>query len=161
MTHCPQCQSDRITTKNYAKKTGGTIGAVAGAAAGAASVLSGAEIGAVTGMLAGPMGAAIGTIAGAIIGGLIGGTAGGATGVKLGEFIDDNILDNYHCIACNYSFSNKSANQRTGYPDDDRYRESSRHDHQPAHQQDHPHGFGFDDGSDPSDPNHDEESELT
>ena len=38
---CPRCESVHIETKNYGKKTGGTVGTVAGAAAGAAGALGG------------------------------------------------------------------------------------------------------------------------
>ncbi|WP_201747171.1 hypothetical protein [Glaciimonas sp. PCH181] len=106
---CPQCHSERIHIHNYAKKTCGAIGAVAGATAGAVGIASGAEIGAVTGLIAGPAGGAIGGIAGAIIGGLLCGATGCAAGVKLGEIIDEHVLDNYHCLACQYAFSTPPA----------------------------------------------------
>ncbi|SFI48706.1 hypothetical protein SAMN04515618_13012 [Collimonas sp. OK307] len=106
---CPKCQSDRINTHDYAKRTCGAIGTVAGAVAGAAGCISGAEIGATAGLMAGPAGVAVGGIAGAIIGGLFGGAAGCAAGVKLGEVVDDNVLNNYHCLACSHTFSKKSS----------------------------------------------------
>ena len=102
---CPHCHSERIHLNNYAKKTCGTIGTVAGAAVGVAGRIGGAEVGALVGLAAGPAGAALGGIAGAIIGGLFGGAAGCAVGVKLGEVVDNNILDNYLCLDCDYTFS--------------------------------------------------------
>lgn len=66
---CPQCQSERINTYNYAKRTCGAVGTVAGAVAGAAGCISAAEIGAMAGFIAGPAGAAVGGIAGAVIAG--------------------------------------------------------------------------------------------
>ncbi|MET3119986.1 hypothetical protein AAKU64_004234 [Undibacterium sp. GrIS 1.8] len=118
ITLCPKCQSDRIDTKNYAKKTGGTIGTVAGVVFGAAGVVTGAELGAATGvtagltagLIAGPIGSVIGSIAGAIIGGLVGGTAGCTAGAKFGEMVDETILDNYHCLECDYHFSQQTVN---------------------------------------------------
>lgn len=110
-TKCPRCESETIETKNYAKKAGGTIGLVGGAASGIASAMSGAEIGAVVGatvgFIGGPIGSRIGSLAGAIVGGLIGGAAGCVTGAKLGHVIDEQILDNYHCLDCDYHFSLK------------------------------------------------------
>lgn len=109
MAHiCPKCRSDRIKLKNYAKRTGSTIGTAAGVAAGAAGMLSGAEIGATSGSLAGPAGIFIGGIAGAILGALLGGSAGCTIGAKFGAVIDENILDNYHCLACGHTFSKTS-----------------------------------------------------
>jgi hypothetical protein len=102
---CPQCQSTRIETKNYGRKTGRAIGSVAGAAAGAAGAMGGAEIGATAGAIGGPAGAVLGGFFGAIIGGLVGASAGGAVGEEFGVTVDDGILDNYHCLVCDHSFS--------------------------------------------------------
>ena len=52
-----------------------------------------------------PTGAPYSNIAGAILGGLMGGTAGCAVGATLGEAVDDHILDNLHCLACGYGFT--------------------------------------------------------
>jgi hypothetical protein len=104
---CPRCQSERIETRSYGRKAGGAIGTVAGAASGAAGAIGGAEIGATAGLIVGPIGSLLGGFAGAIIGGLIGGAAGGATGAKMGEVVDDAVLDNYRCLACEYTFNKK------------------------------------------------------
>jgi hypothetical protein len=136
---CPKCQSDRINTHDYAKRTCGAIGTVAGAVAGAAGCISGAEIGATAGLMAGPAGVAVGGIAGAIIGGLFGGAAGCAAGVALGEVVDDNVLDNYHCLACSYTFSKKSSSLNT-----DDYPSKGQ-----TYQRDYPHGVGQDQHHDP------------
>jgi phage tail tape-measure protein len=129
---CPKCQSDRIHTHDYAKRTCGAVGTVAGAVAGASGCIGGAEIGATAGFVAGPAGIVVGGIAGAIIGGLLGGAAGCAAGVKLGEVVDDHVLDNYHCLACLYTFSKNRASsddsKNRGYP----------------YQQDHPHDIDQD-----------------
>jgi hypothetical protein len=42
---------------------------------------------------------------GAIIGGLIGAAAGGTVGSNLGRVVDDTMLENYYCPACEHSFS--------------------------------------------------------
>lgn len=101
---CPRCESEHIETRNYAKKTGSAIGAVAGGTVGVAGALGGAEAGATVGLVAGPVGVAIGGIFGAIIGGLIGAVTGGAVGAQCGAIIDENALENYHCIECDYTF---------------------------------------------------------
>ena len=106
---CPQCQSERIHTRNLAKKAGGALGTAAGTASGIASALrgatAGASVGASAGSLAGPGGSLIGTVAGAILGGLVAGAAGGAMGAMLGEVVDDAVFDNFRCLACGYTFS--------------------------------------------------------
>lgn len=73
MTICPYCQSNRVITKNAAKKTGGFLGMVGG-----------------------------------FFGALVGATAGVVAGSKLGETIDERVLDNYHCLDCNYEFSQQN-----------------------------------------------------
>jgi phage tail tape-measure protein len=58
-------------------------------------------------MLGGPPGITIGSIAGAVLGALVGAATVGVTGAKLGEVIDEKILDNYQCLACNCVFNQK------------------------------------------------------
>ncbi|WP_244255700.1 complement resistance protein TraT [Burkholderia vietnamiensis] len=101
---CTRCQSGHIEALNYARRAGGAIGTAAGASGAVAMALSGAEVGAAVGMLAGPVGSAVGGIAGAILAGLVGGAAGCVAGSSLGEVIDANILDNYRCITCGFTF---------------------------------------------------------
>ena len=108
MKKCPNCQSERIVTKDVAKKTCGFLGMLGGAASAMTGTLSGAELGGTVGIIAGPPGATLGTIAGALLGALMGGTTGGIAGAKLGEVIDDKILDNHQCLACDYVFSQKT-----------------------------------------------------
>lgn len=102
---CPHCRSERIATRNFARKTAGLIGTVGGTVGGAASGLSGAEIGMTVGIVAGPPGMMIGGFLGALFGALIGGTACGLAGAQLGELVDQRILDNYRCLACGHCFS--------------------------------------------------------
>jgi hypothetical protein len=101
---CPRCDSTRIESLNYAKKTGGAIGTVAGGAAGYIGAMSGAEIGATAGMVAGPLGVAVGGLIGALFGAVVGGSAGCAAGAKLGEVVDNTIMSNYHCLDCDHTF---------------------------------------------------------
>jgi len=108
MKKCPNCQSGRIVTKDVAKKTCGFLGMVGGAASVTTGTLTGAEFGGTVGMIGGPPGATLGTLAGAILGALLAGTTVGVAGAKLGEVIDDRILDNYQCLACNYVFGQKT-----------------------------------------------------
>ncbi|MBP7780177.1 MAG: hypothetical protein KA045_01410 [Burkholderiaceae bacterium] len=117
---CPLCQSERIETKDYAKKAGGFLGLIGGAASGIASARNGAQIGTVVGatvgFVAGPLGSRLGSLAGAIIGGLVGAAAGAVSGAKLGQTVDDKILDNYRCLACGYCFSLSNAEEAFPFP---------------------------------------------
>ncbi len=94
---CPNCQSNRIVTKDVAKKTCGLLGLVGGAASGTTRTLSGVALGGIIGM-----------IARALLNALIDGATAGIAGAKLGEVIDDKILDNYQCLACDFEFSQKT-----------------------------------------------------
>jgi hypothetical protein len=102
---CPHCQSTNTTTRDIAKKTGGTVGALAGAAGGFAAVMGGMEVGGALGLGAGPIGFVAGSLAGAILGGLFGSATGCAVGSELGQMVDRDILDNHHCKNCDQSFS--------------------------------------------------------
>ena len=106
---CPACQSLQTEPRHRGRRIGGAIGAAAGAASATAAALSGAEIGAVAGALGGPLGVLCGSIAGAIIAGLAGAAAGCATGAALGDAIDQNVLDNWLCLACGHTFSIRAA----------------------------------------------------
>lgn len=91
---CPHCQSMKVDCLNYATRFGGVLGAVAGA-------IGGAKYGAKAGFA----GIVAGSITGAILGGISGCTAGISAGVGLGKIIDDNVLNNYRCSCCKYTFS--------------------------------------------------------
>jgi hypothetical protein len=108
---CPKCHSERIDTRNLARKAGGTLGTLAGATSGAAGLFQGARAGWAAASIIAPQGMAYTRIAGAIIGGIVGATTGCAIGVSLGELVDDNVLDNYCCLACDYTFSQNRAKQ--------------------------------------------------
>lgn len=111
---CPSCHSERIETRNLARKAGGLIGTLGGSVGGAASSLSGAEVGMTVGVVAGPPGMVLGGLLGALIGALVGGTAGGLAGSQLGELVDDRILDNYRCLACGHCFSHSPGQGELG-----------------------------------------------
>ena len=103
---CPKCQSEQVATRNYARKTGGAIGTIAGGIGGLSAAWNGARIGwATAALIMGPPAMPIGGMAGAIIGCFVGALAGGTAGITLGEAIDNNILDNYQCLGCGYTFS--------------------------------------------------------
>ena len=89
----------------YRKRAGTVVGAGAGAAAGWGGAAAGAKAGAAIGAFAGPIGAVAGGIFGSITGALLGGTAGGVIGSKAGEVVDENVLDNYRCLKCDFEFS--------------------------------------------------------
>ena len=92
---CPNCHSQQIDSKNQGRKTASTIGSVAGAADGASKMLN--HIHAII-----PIKPSMGSV---VLSGFIGAVAGGVIGSKFGEFVDDNILDNYLCLKCGYTFS--------------------------------------------------------
>lgn len=108
MNTCKLCGSNKIRTKNTARKIGGVIGGISGAGAGMAGTLSGAQVGAAAGAIAGPLGIALGGAAGAILGGLIGGATGSLSGARLGEIVDARVLHNFECIQCGYSFTSST-----------------------------------------------------
>lgn len=103
-TYCPRCHSERITTKDIARKAAGTAGVVAGAVGGVAKAIQGARTGAVVCAFACPYGPFIGFIAGAILGGLAGGTTGGMIGLQIGTLIDEHVLHNHVCAECGHHF---------------------------------------------------------
>lgn len=102
---CPRCASERIDTKDIARKTAGSVGTVAGAAGGAIGALNGAEIGGSVGTLAGPGG----VVFGVLVGLLVGGGTGCVLGASLGEVIDQHVLNNCMCLQCGYTFSPRAA----------------------------------------------------
>ncbi|MEX6662479.1 hypothetical protein [Pseudomonas sp. W2-17] len=106
--NCPKCSSDHVRKRNTAMKTGAVIGATGGAISGFSGALAGAEMGALAGALAGPVGIPIGGIGGAVFGALIVGTAGCITGSRIGGIVDQEVLDNYCCVNCDYTFNNRS-----------------------------------------------------
>jgi hypothetical protein len=101
---CVRCNSTKIATRDYARKTGSAVGAAAGAAGSAAAALGGAEAGATLGLIAGPVGSIFGGLAGALLGALVGGAAGCAAGSAVGEQIDTHVLENYECLECGHTF---------------------------------------------------------
>ena len=101
INNCPNCKSNRVDTKDIAKKTCGFLGLVGGVASGTTGTLGGAEVGGTIGMIVGPAGVALGSFSGAFMGALLAGAAGGVV-------IDDRILDNYQCLDCHYVFSEKT-----------------------------------------------------
>ncbi len=106
-TQCPRCHSTAVITKDIARKVGALIGTVGGAAQGVTGAMAGAEVGSVIGLIAGPAGSAVGGMAGAILGGLAGAATSCIAGAKLGEVIDERVLDNYACLDCGLSFSDR------------------------------------------------------
>jgi len=108
-TTCPQCQSERVVTKDVAKKACGYLGLVGGVATGSAGLFGGAELGAMVGIAATRTLASLGGVAGILLGALVGAATAGVAGAQLGQAIDEHILDNYLCLDCDYSFSLKAS----------------------------------------------------
>lgn len=102
---CPRCQSERIETRSYGKKIGGTVGAVAGIGSGMALILSGADIRAAIGSVADPADTMASGLAGGVLAVLMSGSAGCAAGAAFGNVIDENVLDKYRCVECGHAFS--------------------------------------------------------
>lgn len=98
---CPRCLSIHISTNHYGRKVVGTLGTAAGATSGYMAASAGARLGSDLGSTTGPTG----KIAGAILGALIGGISGATAGTALGNVLDDNVLDKYRCLSCDFHFS--------------------------------------------------------
>ena len=92
---CPRCHSSQIGSINQGRKVASTIGSVTGGAESAIKAMQ-------TIRQLVPANAPISSM---ILAGCVGAVAGGIIGSKLGEFVDDNILDNYQCLHCGYTFS--------------------------------------------------------
>ena len=97
---CPTCHSLNIETLDYGRTTGAVVGTVAGGAGAVAAASAGARTGAIVGAAAGPFG----SMAGTVIGGVLGAVAGAKVGSATGSFIDDCMLDNFHCLHCDAKF---------------------------------------------------------
>lgn len=114
MSHtCPRCQSERVVSRNRARKATVTVGGLAGALASGSSAWAsarmgariGLQVGAGMGIVAGPGGPVLGAVAGAMLAALAGAAAGCTVGAALGEFLDDKLLNNHLCLDCGHSFS--------------------------------------------------------
>ena len=98
---CPHCQSKRIVSRNHGRKTCGALGTLAGAHLAVRSI----HMGTMIGRFFGPPGLLLGGTAGLVIAGISGAMLGGSTGARLGTMLDNNVLNNYHCLSCKTSFS--------------------------------------------------------
>lgn len=87
---CPRCHSNLVAKRNLAKKTVGSIGAATGVMGGVMTTLNDD-----TDTI---------NLASAVLAGLAAGLVVGTAGVRLGEFMDQNILDNWQCLRCGYVF---------------------------------------------------------
>jgi hypothetical protein len=108
---CPRCKSSKIITLDHGRKIGGMVGAVAGAARGTSATLGGAKTGDALSTVAGPSGVILGSLAGIVMDALICGAAGCTTGAIAGEAIDENLLNNYQCQACGFTFGKQSLSE--------------------------------------------------
>ncbi|MBV8500250.1 MAG: hypothetical protein JO006_00870 [Paucibacter sp.] len=108
---CPRCKSDSVARRNLGRKTIGAIGAAIGLFAGWAGTAGGAEAGMAIGAAGGPAGMAAGSILGALIGALAAGASACVAGSILGQRMDDNVLDTYRCLDCDFTFSDAAAPQ--------------------------------------------------
>ena len=110
---CPRCNTGRIITRDRARKVVGAVGMAAGATTGAAGLFQGAQAGWNAASAISPPSMPYTRIAGALIGGIIGATTGCAIGLSLGELVDDNVLHNYCCLSCRFTFSPNKKRQST------------------------------------------------
>src|SRR5688572_23717214 len=115
--NCPNCRSERVTTRQLGKKSAAGIGFFTGAAVGAISVLRGAQVGVITGAAFGPVGSAAGGVAGAALAALFAGSAGGAMGAALGSVADENFMNNRECLDCGFTFREERGGQTGGSGD--------------------------------------------
>lgn len=102
---CPSCKSIRIAANHTGRKVCASVGTLAGAASGIAAAASGGRIGLAVGAVAGPAGSVLAGLTGAMIGGAVGAIVVGSAGAALGDFVDENILDNFECLQCGHTFS--------------------------------------------------------
>lgn len=124
MPACPRCQSERVVSRNRARKATVTVGGLAGALASGSSAWAsgrmgariGLQVGAGLGIVAGPGGPMLGAVAGAMLAALAGAAAGCTVGAALGEFLDDKLLNNYLCLDCGHSFSQASPHANGAQP---------------------------------------------
>lgn len=93
---CPLCGKHASVVKNLQGITTAT-GIGTGGFLAANSGAAGAAIGSM--ILPG-----IGTLAGGIIGILAGAAAGGTTGHVIGKLIDEDVIRNYRCEGCGYTW---------------------------------------------------------
>ena len=93
---CPICNQPG-TLVNKVRKITTAAGVGAGGYLAANSGAAGAAIGSM--ILPG-----IGTLAGGIIGILAGAAAGGTTGHVIGKLIDEDVIRNYRCEVCGYTW---------------------------------------------------------
>ena len=91
--YCPNCESTHVVVRHQGRKAGGLIGGITGAS----GLMSGAELGGKLGLLFSPLGSVVGMFTGAVI--------GAVAGANLGGLLDEKVLDNYHCLHCDYCFS--------------------------------------------------------
>lgn len=118
---CPRCLSERVVSRNRARKATVTIGGLAGALASGSSAWAsaragariGLQVGAGLGIVAGPGGTVLGAFAGALLAALAGAAAGCTVGAALGEFLDDKLLNNHLCLDCGHSFSSSLSSNPT------------------------------------------------
>ena len=94
--NCPIC-GKHATLENNVKGISTAAGIGAGGYLAANSGAAGAAIGSM--ILPG-----LGTIAGGIIGILAGAAAGGSTGHVIGKLIDEDVIRNYRCDSCGYTW---------------------------------------------------------
>ncbi|MFU1980279.1 hypothetical protein [Bordetella hinzii] len=104
---CPRCHSAYITERDYARTTGGVIGAVAGAWRAVAAELAGAKTSVAAGTFNSPRVMLLSGLASALMGALLGAAAGSASGAAVGEIIDETVLDNFECKDCGHTFGHK------------------------------------------------------
>ena len=98
---CPNCKSIRIAVNHSARKVCASVGSLAGAVSGIAAAASGGRIG----VAVGPAGSVLAGLTGTLVGGAVGAIVVGSAGAALGDFVDENILDNFECLQCGYAFS--------------------------------------------------------
>jgi hypothetical protein len=125
---CPHCQSHRIVTRNYARKTCSTLGTFAGAGMAVRSV----KVGTTIGRFFGPPGIVAGGMAGIVFAGLSGAILGNSTGSKLGSMLDDSVFNNYRCLSCRRTFSKPTQNFEGDCFDHEEFEYSPEEDHLPT-----------------------------
>lgn len=97
----PQCESDRVASRDRGKKVGIALGAVAGTAWGVACALRGVRTSALEDTQMGMARSLLASTVSATLAGL-------ASGVTIGRTVGVNFPNTHVCLACCYTFASAS-----------------------------------------------------
>jgi hypothetical protein len=103
MMMCPNCQSQRVTSRDLARKYFGLAGVLTGMIGFTSQAELGQTVGTTLVPLTQPPEIRSDTL-NTCLGILFASACVGLAGAKLGALIDDKVLDNYQCLDCHLIF---------------------------------------------------------